>query len=77
MPHGFVCPLCGSAEAEMPVRGMTICAQCGATIDKNAARLLLVNRAAYHTFCSPDCLSTYQTPDELYTKRGSTKESPD
>ncbi len=77
MPHGFICPLCGSAEAGIPARGVTICEQCGVTIDENAPRMLLVAKAAYHTFCSPDCLKIYQTVDELYTKKGSTRESPD
>ena len=77
MPTGFTCPLCGSAEADVPARGRAICDQCGGTIDKNAPRLLLVSRSGYRTFCNPDCLRIYQTVDELYTKKGSSKESPD
>jgi len=72
--HG--CPLCANEEAQFPSATVAICDNCGATIGEKDPRLLLVSRASYKTFCTPDCLKAYQTPDELYTRKGSTREEP-
>lgn len=73
----FSCPLCADEEASIPSAGPSICDSCGSSIAEKEPRLLLVGRVGFHTFCTPDCLKSYQTVDELYTKKGSTRESPD
>jgi hypothetical protein len=67
----------GAWRWRLSARGRTICDQCGSTIERNAAHLLYVNRSAYRTFCSPESLGSYLTPDELCIKKDSTRESPD
>ena len=69
------CPLCVNEEASIPSRGTTLCDQCGARIGEKDPRVLLVSRMGYHTFCTPDCLKGYQTVDELYTKKGSMRDT--
>ena len=73
MARVFACPLCTNEEAAYPSRESTICDSCGAAIEEMAARLLLVAKSSFRTFCSPDCLKKYQTLDKLYTRAGSTR----
>jgi hypothetical protein len=71
----FPCPLCINEEASIPSKGPAICDACGKAIGESDPRVLLVSRSSFHTFCTPDCLKEYQKVDELYTKKGSTRES--
>jgi len=65
------CPLCINEAASIPASGTTLCDTCGTQIGERDPRVLLVSRASFHTFCTPDCLKKYQEVDELYTKKGS------
>jgi hypothetical protein len=69
------CPLCINEEASIPARGTTLCDTCGTQIGENDPRVLLVSRSSLHNFCTPDCLKEYQKVDELYTKKGSMRDT--
>lgn len=75
MAYSFVCPLCGKKKSGYPAEVITMCEACGKSIGRKAPRMLLVGKSSYHTFCSPECLKKYQTPDELYSKKGATRET--
>ncbi len=75
MPYEFVCPVCKKGMSKYPTESVTICDMCGESIVGRTPRLILVGSSGYRTFCSPECLQRYQELDELFSKKGTIRES--